>query len=116
MPDARQVNENIVRDSIHPIFADGFLVSFRIRAKNAKHADSKLEDATPIGGLIEIVFVDESRQQPLGRFIIDRTTAEELSIVLNDSIKKFDSAMSKGGLSGILPKKEAKSGNDPSYR
>lgn len=115
MADAAHIEESIKKNDVKPIFADGFLTSFRIKARNTKGASAKPEDVTPIGGLIELIFVDESKQQALGRFVLDRVTTEELAKTLIDTIKKFDDVMGKGGLSKILPKNQPKQ-SDPSYR
>lgn len=121
MADPAQIDESIKSNDIRPIFSDGFLIGFRFktRPKNAqagaKQASMKPEDADVVSGLIEITFVDESKQQALSRFVIDRETAENLSRGLIETIKKFDEVMGKEGLSKILPKSTERQSNN-SYR
>jgi hypothetical protein len=75
----------------------------------------KPEDTDVVSGLIEITFVDEGKQQALGRFVLDREMAENLSNGLVETLKKFDQIMGKEGLSKLLPKGAEKS-EDKSYR
>ena len=112
MADPAQVDESIKSNGITPIFADDFLVSFRIKAKNMKGTTSKPEDAIPIGGLIEIAFVDGTKQQALGRYVLDRETTMNLSNGLIETLKKFDEVMGKGGLTKLL-RKNQKQGTQP---
>ena len=102
-----QMNESILRDKIYPFFTDGIAIGFRIMAKNTSSTEVKLEDVTASNGLIELIFLDNGKSQVLGRFVMDRNTAENLVNTLNDSIRKFDAAMAKGGITSILPKKQA---------
>lgn len=121
MNDTTQIDEAIRRDGIKPIFADGALVGFRFKAKSKQNpkAGKAIEgkDMSVVGGLIEMTFLDVSKQQPLARFVFDRATAEEILQILTDSIKKFDEIMGKEGLSKILPKKaNEEHGSQSSYR
>lgn len=115
MPNPAQIDENIRTNDIKPIFCDGFMIGFRIKAKNMKPGEANIESAKPLGGLLELTFVDEGKQQALGRFVMDRATAEDLSNQLVEAIKKFDGVMGKDGLTKLLPKSSPKSG-DSSYR
>ncbi len=121
MADPAQIDENIRQNDIRPIFADGFLMGFRLKTKpktppaNSKQVNVKPEDSDVVSGLIEITFVDESKQQALGRFVVDRETADNLSRGLVETIKKFDEVMGKEGLSELMPKNHGKS-DDSAYR
>ena len=110
-----QIDESIKANDVKPIFTDGFLITFRIKAKSTNTQAIKVEDATPTSGLIELTLVDEGKQQALGRYVIDRETAENLSKALTDTITKLDSIMIKGGLTKLLPKSQPKP-TDSSYR
>ncbi|HIH50161.1 MAG: hypothetical protein ABSE71_03915 [Candidatus Micrarchaeaceae archaeon] len=121
MADQAIIEESIKAEGLKPIFSDGFLIGFRFKTKpkqnraNLNPANLKPEDTDVISGLIEMTFVDESKQMALGRFIIDRETAENLSNVLVETIKRFDQVMGKGGLSKLMPKNAEKADNK-SYR
>lgn len=114
MANPADIDQSIKSNDIKPISSDGFLVGLRIKAKNMNPKEVKPETATPVSGLLEITFVDESKQQALGRFLIDRTTADELSRALIETIKKFDEVMGKEGLTKLLPKSAKR--DDSSYR
>ncbi len=115
MANPTEIAQSAKINGIKPIFTDGFLIGFRFKAKNGKQTEVKLEELTATSGLLEITFVDESMQQALGRFILNRDVAEDLTKVLTESIKKFDEAMAKGGLARVIPKQEQKS-PDTTYR
>jgi hypothetical protein len=121
MADPAQIDESIRSNNVQPVFSDGFLLGFRFKAKpksgplGIQLTSLNAKNASVVSGLIELTFVDESKQQALSRFIIDRETAENLSKGLIDTIKKFDEVMGKEGLSKIMPKAPEKKG-DTSYR
>jgi hypothetical protein len=120
MIDASEVNAEIKRRGMAPIFTDGVMVGLRLRTKTKSGISSK-EPVDPsnldiVGGLIEMVFVDNSKQQPLGVFIFDRQTAEELRNALNETITKFDEFLRSKDLSRLMPKHGEERGEQQSYR
>jgi hypothetical protein len=112
MPDQAQIHESIITDGVKPVFADGFMIAFRIKAKNEKPTEMNFESADVTSGLLELIFIDESQQQALSRVVLTRETAEEVSKGLIESLKKLDEVMGIGGLSKIMPKQENKPRSD----
>lgn len=107
MIDAQQIDELIRKEGMKPVFADGVILGFRLSARAKKPMDAKQpirpEQLDVAGGMIEIVFVDQSKQQPLGRYIFDRNTAEAVLQMLADTVKKFDETMEKKDITKLMP-------------
>ncbi len=114
-----EIIQSIKSQGMKPIFSDGLITGFRLKAqpkKDKKGMFKQDQNVDIVSGLIEITFVDTSKQEALGVFVIDRQTAEEMRTVLNETIKKFDETMGKK-LSDILPKpQQGKQDAQTSYR
>ena len=80
-----ELNENIKRVGMLPVFADS--VSIATRIKGNKKGEMQ--------GFLEIIFMDSTKNQPLGRFVLDSFTAGDLERVLQDSLKKLNEILKK---------------------
>ncbi len=107
MIDAQQIDELIRREGMKPIFSDGAIIGFRLSTRAKKPIDTtrplRPDQLDVTGGMIEMVFVDQSKQQPLGRFVVDRSTAEMMLQMLSDTIRKFDETMKNNDLTKLMP-------------
>ncbi len=114
-----EIVQSIKNQGMKPIFSDGLITGFRLKAQPKKDKKGVIkpdQGVDIVSGLIEITFVDTSKQEALGVFVIDRQTAEEMRTVLNETIKKFDETMGKK-LSDIMPKQpQGKQDSQTSYR
>jgi hypothetical protein len=117
MIDNVQVEEKAGQTGMKSIFADGAVLGARFKGvtKQTPGKNPEKQQVNITGGLIEITFVDSGRQQPLGRFVFDRQTAQEILVSLNDAIAKFDETIKQNDLSKLMPKKQPEK-TDKSYR
>ena len=119
MLDTNEVNAEIKRNSMKPVFTDGVIVGLRLKTKAKKNTDLSKpvepKNMNIAGGMIEVVFTDVSKQMPLGIFILDRQTAEELKIALNQTTEKLDELLKSNDLSKLMPKQDNRHA-DNSYR
>lgn len=79
-----QLNANIATSKLRAIFVDNTAIAARVKA--AKGAKGEVEKE----GQIEIIFIDMLTQQPVGRFVMGKMTAKELSSGLAQNITKLE--------------------------
>jgi hypothetical protein len=77
-------NINLNFTDTKPIFADEVAIMFKIKATKTDKGEVEKE------GHVELVFIDMTKQQAIGEFIISKTTAKSLAKILPENLEKLE--------------------------
>ena len=103
-----QLNINLTQSKIKPIFADEVAIALRIKAyKNEK---GKVEKEAHFS----LIFIDMMKQQPIGEFVINRTTAKAFAQILMQNIVELDRQLANKDMP--KPPEVKTTGDQTSYR
>jgi len=80
---AKNIQENIIKFPIKPLFADDVIVITPIKAM-------KINKKVKKEGHVVLLFVDMLNQQPISKIIISESTAESLKKVLIKVLNKLE--------------------------
>ncbi len=84
MMDMAEEQLNLKFVDTKPVFADEIAIMLKVKAvKNEKGTVEK-------EGVITLVFIDMTKQQVIGEFVINRTTAKALAKILPENIEKLE--------------------------
>jgi len=103
-----QLNINLAKSKLKPLFADEIALLVKIKAKKKDNGEVEKE------GHISIIFIDITKQQPIGEFVISRTTAKDFIINLNQTIINLDKELASKDMP--KPPEIKTTGRDTSYR
>jgi hypothetical protein len=105
-----QLNINLSQSKIKPIFADEVAIALRIKAfKNDK---GKVEKEAHFS----LIFIDMMKQQPIGEFVINRTTAKAFAQILVQNITELDKQLANKEMPKAPEVKTTTTGDQTSYR
>jgi hypothetical protein len=79
-----QVNINLARSKLKPIFADEIGIVTKVKANKNEKGEVEKE------GHIELIFLDMVKQQPIGEFVISKSTAKALLGALAQNITNLE--------------------------
>lgn len=77
------LKQKISESNVKPYFADEILISANIKARKTKKSVEK-------EGMIRLLFMNITNNEPISEIVLSRFTAERLLLSLNDSLKKLD--------------------------
>ena len=77
------IKNKISESKIKPLFADEILISANIKARKKKKTIEK-------EGLVRLLFLSITNNEPVSEIVLSRFTAERLAFSLVDSLKKLE--------------------------
>jgi len=103
-----QLNLNLARSKLKPLFADEIALLIRIKAKKKDNGEVEKE------AHISIIFLDVTKQQPVGEFVISKTTAKDFIVNLNQTLINLDKELASKEMP--KPPEIKTTGRNSSYR
>ncbi|MDE1860518.1 MAG: hypothetical protein KGH72_02255 [Candidatus Micrarchaeota archaeon] len=100
------VNINMAKSKLKPVFADEVGIVLKVKANKNEKGDVEKE------GHVELIFLDMVKQQPIGEYILSKSTAKALVGTLSQSLINLDKELANKS----MPKQpEIKTTGDASY-
>ncbi len=80
----QNININLGKSRLKPIFAEEIAVAIRVKAFKNDKGDVEKE------GYLELIFIDMMKQQSIGEFVINRSTAKSFLQLLSQNIQVLE--------------------------
>ena len=78
------ININLAKSKLKPVFAEEIAIAFRVKAFKGEKGEVEKE------GYLELIFIDMMKQQSVGEFVINRSTAKSFLQLLGQNIQVLE--------------------------